>query len=213
MPSLPSVSDLKTDLGLTGTGDDAMLATKIADAIAQAELDTGRSISASSNVTITYSTDGQAMIGVHDRPRTDPSRVVTWNGATMTEGVNVWFLPDRRDPNISAQVQVRPFDTSSPDWYKADRDWWDKNLDRRRYASGIPLDLSITGIVGMPFPHQDFVKAIRVLAEFFYWRTKSGTTGVAYTTTGEAVSLEEFPPEYQAFVRDWRIRTGVTSVG
>jgi hypothetical protein len=31
--------------------------------------------------------------------------------------------------------------------------------------------------------------------------------------TGDPVALAETPPEYQAFVRDWRIRTAVSSVG
>ena len=214
MPSLPSVTDVKTYLGLTGSSDDALITERLATAISMAERDTGRTISASSNASRTYSTNGEALIGIHDRPFTDASRVITWNGATMVEGTNVWFLQDRRDSNDTTQLQIRVFDTNRWDWYKADPNWFDKNLDNPRlYQGGLPNDLVITGIVGMPFPKQDVVGAILVLTAFLYWRAKSGATGAAFTITGEEVTLAETPPEYQAFVRDWRIHTAVSSVG
>jgi hypothetical protein len=214
MPSLPSVTDVKTYLGLTGTGDDALIAERLATAISQAERDTGRTISAASNTTTRYSSNNEALIGIHDRPYVDGSRTVTWNGATLTEGVNCWFLPDRRDQNISTQLQIRYFNTNRSDWYKVDPMWWDKNLDNGRgYGVGQPNDIVVAGIVGMPFPKSDVNGAILVLTAFLYWRAKSGATGTAYTITGEEVALTETPPEYQAFVKDWRIHTAVSSVG
>src|SRR5689334_23169817 len=147
MPSLPSVSDIKTYLGLSGTGDDTLLAERLAAGIAMAERDTGRVFSATSNTTTVYSTNNETIVAIHDRPYTDASRVVTWNGATLTPGTDCWFLPDRRDTNVTTQLQLRAFDTSRPDWYKSDPQWWDKNLDRWRWPAGIPNDLSITGIL------------------------------------------------------------------
>src|SRR6185436_16405825 len=99
---LPTVSDLKTYLGITGTQDDALLAQTIVDAVGKAERDTGRTFAAASNVTTRYSTDGQSSLIIHDRPYADPSRTVQLGGASMTEGTGVWFLPDRRDQNITA---------------------------------------------------------------------------------------------------------------
>lgn len=212
MPPLPSPSDLKSYLGLTGSQDDALLATVITDAVAIAESDTGRTIASGSNSTTTYSTDGQSSIVIHDRPFTDPSRVVTWMGVTMTEGTNVWFLPDRRDQNITATVQLRYFDTRG-EWYKADPNWFDRNLDRPRYPSGAPNDLVITGIIGMPFPDQSVVSPIRELAAWLYWRAKGGASGTITTPTGEDVDLTSLPARYQRFIGDWTIRTAVSSVG
>src|ERR1044071_8037398 len=99
MPPLPSLSDIKGRLGPTPTADETLLTARLADAIAQAERDTGRRFSATSNTTTTYSSDGQSSLVIHDRPVTDASRTVTLGGVTMTEGTGVWFLPDRRDPN------------------------------------------------------------------------------------------------------------------
>ena len=213
MPPLPSVSDVKTYLGLTGTGDDTMIAERLQAAIGMAERDTGRTFASGSNSTTTYSTNGEAVVMIHDRPVTDASRVVTWNGAALTEGTNYWLLPDRRDPNISTALQLRPFDTGRRDWFKTDPQWFDKNLDNPRWGTGgMPNDLSITGILGHPFPKSDVTGAILVLTAFLYWRAKSGATGVAYDLSGEGVSLAETPPEYQRFVADWRLRTAVFGV-
>lgn len=213
MPSLPSVTDVKTYLGLTGSGDDTLITERIAAALGMAERDTGRVFASASNTTTVYSSNNENVVAIHDRPYTDASRVVTWNGATMTEGTDCWFLPDRRDPNVSTALQIRPFDTSQPDWYKADPYWFDKNLDRRRWPAGVPNDLSLRGIIGHPFPKADVTGAILVLTAFLYWRAKSGASGSAYDTVGDAVTLAETPPEYQAFVRDWRVKTAVSSVG
>jgi len=211
MPPLPTVADLKTYLGITGTQDDALLAQTIVDAVGKAERDTGRTFAAASNVTTRYSTDGQSSLIIHDRPYSDPSRTVTLGGAAMTEGTSVWFLPDRRDQAVTATIQLRYYDRSRPDWYKADPQWFDKNLDNPRYFSGTPNDLVIAGIGGMPFPHNDVVGAIRLLEAWLYWNAKSGASGVVQLPTGESLDLEAEPPRYQEFVRNWRIRTAVAS--
>lgn len=208
---LPSVTDLKTYLGITGSQDDTLLAQVITDAVGKAERDTSRTFAAASNVTTRYSTDGQSSIIIHDRPYDDPSRVVTLGGVTMTEGTNVWFLPDRRDQNISATVQLRHYDRSRGDWYKVDPQWFDKNLDSPRYPAGAPNDLVIAGIIGHPFPDDDVVGAIRLLCAWLYWNAKSGASGVVQLPGGESLDLEAEPPRYAEFVRNWRIRTAVAS--
>lgn len=211
MAVMPTVSDIKTYLGLTGTGDDSLLAQCLSDAIGKAERDTGRTFAASSNVTTRYSTDGQTSFVIHDRPYDDASRVVTLDGATQTEGTALWFLPDRRDPNVTATVQLRHYDRSRPDWYKADPMWFDRNLDSPRFGSGTPNDLVITGVIGMPFPDEDVAGAIRRLAAWFYHRAKGGASGYVSSPTGEDVELGAEPAGYSEFVRDWRIRTAVSA--
>ena len=211
---LPLLADIKTYLGLTGTQDDALITSILPTGVARASRDTGRTFSSSSNVTTRYSTDGNAMVTIHDRPYTDPSRTVTWLGVTMVEGTNVWFLPDRRDQNVTTQIQMRYFDTGQVDWYKADPQWWDKSLDiwwwRR---SGAPTDLVITGIGGIPFPDAEVTGAITVLVAWLYWRAKSGASGTVYTPTGDPVALTDTPALYQDFVRNWKIHTAVATLG
>lgn len=211
MSTMPTTSDMKTFLGITGSQDDTLIGQMLTDAIGKAERDTGRRFAAASNVTTRYSTDGQASLIVHDRPYTDSSRTVTLGGVTQTEDTNVWFLPDRRDQDISATVQLRYYDRSRGDWYKADPFWFDKNLDSPRWASGAPNDLVITGIIGHPFPVDDVVGAIRLLAAWLYWNAKSGASGVVQLPSGESIDLEAEPPRYADFVRNWRIKTAVAA--
>ena len=207
---LPTVADLKTYLGISGSQDDALLAQTITDAVGKAERDTGRTFAAASNVRTTYSTDGQSSLVIHDRPFEDASRVVSISGVTSTEGTDVWFLPDRRDQNITATIQLRYYDRTG-DWFKADPFWFDKNLDNPRYLAGTPNDLVITGIIGHPFPDDDVIGAIRLLEAWLYWNAKSGASGVVQLPTGESLDLEAEPPRYAEFVRNWRIRTAVSA--
>jgi hypothetical protein len=53
MPPLPSTTDVKTYLGITGSGDDALIASLIPMGVAQAERDTGRTFSSASNTSRT----------------------------------------------------------------------------------------------------------------------------------------------------------------
>ncbi len=210
MPPLPSVSDVQTYLGISG--DSAIITERLTAAIGMAERDTGRTIASGSNSTTIYSSNNDSVLRIHDRPYVDATRVVTWNGVTLTEDTDAWFLPDRRDSNLTTSLQLRAFNTVGQ-WYKADPQWFDKNLDRASYGAGTPNDVKITGIIGMPFPKSDVTGAILVLTAFLYWRAKSGASGTAYDLNGETFSLEETPPEYRRFVADWRVRSAVASVG
>lgn len=207
--ALPTATDLKSWLGLTGSQDDTLLATCITDATAQAERDTSRVFSAASNVVRRYSTDGQASIVIHDRPYADSARTVVLDGVTLTEGTDCWFLPDRRNPDIATTIQLRYYDPAA---YLREPQWFDRNLDVYATRSGPPNDLVITGVIGHPFPTADVSHAILELAAWYYWRAKSGASGVVTTPTGEVIALADLPPRYATFVNDWRIRTGVTSL-
>jgi hypothetical protein len=211
MPTLVSLDELKSYLGVTGNQDDVRIASAASNASAMAERDTGRIFAVASNVTTRYSTDGQASLVIHDRPYSDAARTVTLSGATVTEGSGVWFLPDRRNPDVSATVQLRHFDMGRPDWYKADPMWWDKNLDHPRTYGSEPNDLVITGVVGHPNLPDDVHQGVLELAAFLYWNEKSGASGFVQTPQGDQVELGEYPESYQRLVRNWRIRTAVMS--
>ena len=208
---LITLTELKTHLGVTGTVDDLRLAAAASNASYMAERDTGRTFAVASNVTRRYSTDGQALLTIHDRPYTDGTRTVTLQGATLTEGSGVWFLPDRRSEDVTVHVQLRHFDTSRTDWYKADPAWFDKNLDRWRWASGAPNDLVITGVVGHPSLPPDVRQAVLELAAYLYWSAKSGASGFTQSPQGDEADLGDYPESYKAMVRNWRIRTAVAA--
>src|SRR5690242_2977190 len=122
MAPLVSLTELKTYLKITGTSDDTLLASCASNASITAERDTSRIFAVTSNVRHTYSTDAQSAITIHDRPYNDATRTVTWNGVTLTEGTSCWFLPDRRNPDVSIAIQLRYFDRTGQ-WYKADPMW------------------------------------------------------------------------------------------
>jgi len=209
----PTLSDLKTYLGLTGTTDNTLLQTCLDAGLAQAQADTGRTFAYSSNNDRVYSTDGQVLVNIADTPRTDASRVVTLNGAALTESAGYWLLPDRRNPDISTTIQLMAFDRNRPDWFKSDPQWFDKNLDTfwRRYGA-IPLDLRITGLLGHPTWTNDVTHEVTFLSAWFYWRAKSGASGVIQTPTGETIDLAAEPVSSPVFVRNWQVREAVSSV-
>lgn len=210
MPTMPTVSDMKLRLGLTTSADDSLLTVLLADAIAQAERDTGRTFASGSNSTTTYSSNNDTSLVIHDRPMVDPSRVVSWNGVTLNESgttPNVWFLPDRRDPNITASVQLRYYGNPAHAAFAFDR-----NLDRPDYRAGAPNDLTISGIIGHPFPSQDVVNGIATLATFLYWKAKAGGSGQVTSPTGDIVDLAELDVLYARWVERWRVRTAVVGI-
>lgn len=208
---LVSLTDIKTYLGKTGTDDDLLIASIASNATAMAERDTGRWFAVSSNVTTRYSTDAQASLTIHDRPYNDSTRTVTVAGAPMTEGTNVWFLPDRRNMDVTATIQIRPYER---DWYARSFYWFDANLDSARYLGmgGQPNDLVIVGTVGHPTTPPDVFMAVLELAAWLYWRAKGGASSYAETLTGNDVDLALLPMAYQVMVRNWKIRTAVVAV-
>lgn len=214
-----SLAEQKTYLGLVGTVDDQLIASCLVAAEARMERDTGRVFAYSSNVSRTYSSDGQASFLIRDVPvyaYASNSRTVTVGGVSYTEGQSVWFLPDRRNPEVSVTIQLRYYDTSRADWFKADPQWWDKNLDSPRYglSAGSPNDVVINGPEGHPTPPPgDVVGMEKALAALLYWQAKSGASGTVSTPTGELIDLTSDPVGYDVFVRDWRTKTWVALGG
>lgn len=206
---LVSLTDIKDFLGKTGTDDDLLIASIASNASAKAERDTGRIFAVTSNVTHRYSTDGQASLSILDRPYDDTTRTVLLSGAPMTEGTNVWFLTDRRNPDVATTIQLRPYDRG---WYAHSFAWFDANWDSPRAQTGSPNDLVITGTVGHPVLPGDVKAAVLELAAWMYWRAKGGASGYAETLQGTDVDLRSTPEVYQIMVATWRVRTQVTAV-
>lgn len=208
---LISLADLQAYLGLTTNVDDALLASCASNASVVAERRTSRSFAVSSNTSLVYSTDGQASITIHDRPRTDSVRTVTLDGVTLTEDSDYWLLPDRRNPDVSTTLQLRYYDRTTPDWYHASSAWFDRNLDSPRASSIIPNGVRITGVTGHPSLPLDVKEAVLTYAAWLYWRRKSGASGFVQLPNGEQLDLSNEPESWLAFIRDWRIRTAVVA--
>lgn len=209
MAPLVTVQDVKTYLGITGSQDDALIASVASNASQIAERETGRTFAVASNVTRIYSTDGQSSLVVHDMPFTDSSRVVRMDGTELAESTGYWLLPDRRNPETSTTIQLRNFYAG---WNVRSFGWFDANLDSPRYwgRSGTPNDLSITGVVGHPTLPLDVFEAVRALAALLYFRAKAGATGIITTPDGDEIDVSASRPlGWTEFVEHWRIRTAV----
>jgi len=207
---LVTLTEIKTYLGKTGTDDDVLIASIASNATAMAERDTGRVCSVTSNVTRRYSTDGNTSLVIHDRPYDDATRTVAVAGAFMTEGTNVWFIPDRRNGDVTCTVQLRTYDLG---WYVRSFNWFDANMDSPRYlGAGQPNDLVITGTEGHPVTPLDVKMAVLELAGWLYWRAKGGASSYSETLQGTDVDLSLLPEAYQVMVRNWRIHTFVAIV-
>lgn len=182
-------------------------------AIANLEQLSGRTISASSNVATVYSTDGQDSLVIHDRPYVDPSRVITFNGVTMTEGTDVWVIQDRRNTSITCTIQLKAF-TGRGDGYKADPQWWHKNLDvywGKWGASGMPNDLQITGIIGMPIIDDATWHAIVEMTGYLF-KQKDSAANVTFGPDGSILDISDLPTPVQSWIQNWRIRTAVVVI-
>lgn len=212
-----SLAEQKTFMGLTGTQDDQLISNLILQAQAQMERDTGRTFAYSSNVSRVYSTDGEATVRVRDIPANGSNtRTVTLSGAPLTVNVNYWLLPDRRNPEVGTIIQLRPFDRSNPEWFKAFPNWFDANMDDPRYWAqlGSPNDLVVTGAEGHPTPiPDDIIGMVKLKTQLLYWQNKAGASGTVTTPTGDLIDLSARDPVgYPEFVRDWRIRSAVAGV-
>jgi hypothetical protein len=214
LPLIVSLDDLKTYLGFSGsTGDDALLASCASNATAQAEADTGRYFSIRSNHTERYSSNGQASLTILDVPYDDPARTITWLGASLTSDTSYWLLPDRRNTRTASTLQLRFYDFTRPDWYKASPAWFDANLDRWGPSGGAPNDVVVVGVHGHPDNGSpDVHQAVLELAAWFYFRAKSGASGFVNSPTGEEIDLGALPDAYAQFVRNWKVTTGVAAI-
>lgn len=214
MAVIPTYSEVKTYLSLTATTHDTLIQSLIPAAIAFLERQSGRYLSSSSNVQTRYSTDGQSALVIHDRPYVDPSRVITFNGTVLTEDTDVWFIQDRRNINVTTNIQLRQF-VGQGEWYKADPGWWDKNLDywaQRWGDSGMPNDLLITGIIGQPIISEDTKLAISAMTAYLF-RQKDAAGNTTFSPAGAPMDMSEVPAPVQQWIVDWRIRTAVAAVG
>ncbi len=212
---LVSLAEIKTYLGLTTTAEDTLLSELVWEGTQTVQRDTGRQFAVQSNVVRYYSTNGQAALTIHDRPLADATRVVTYLGTALSEASTsqtVWFLQDWRAPLVTTSIQLRHFDRTEPEWYKAFPNWFDANLDRYPTSSQ-PNDLAITGVEGHTTLPQDVFSMTRRLIALLYWQKKAGQSGFVQSPQGEEIDVTADRPEgYAQFINNWRLRTAVIGV-
>lgn len=201
----------------TGRFSDAQLGSNIAAATAFLQRETGRQFTKQDATSKTFTTLNRAIMYIPDLRSVTSA---TKGGTTVTSGTDFDLLPDRMSTGIYTGIQFRvPYGWGGyGTWYKSDPLWWDKNLDRPPWGSGVgygyssePNDLVITGDWGyddtngtVPLP-SDAQHAIKVLASFYTLRPQSVLAGAAVGPEGNFYSYRELPMEVRIFIDAWRL--------
>lgn len=166
---------------------------------------TGRIITASaSNTQRTFTSHGAAVVTIPDLRTVS---TLTIAGNTLTADETYWLIPSRQAPDIYTGVQVRTFrgPGTSPNWYLAYPEWWDRNLDNARWGvdTSLPNDLVITGLWGWFTPPAQWKLATMALAGYFLKHGDALLAGAAQTPEGAILDYTQYPSEVQQLIRDW----------
>lgn len=183
---------------------DALVSSNIRAASAYLERATGRQFEAQTGATKTFTTNGAASIQIPDL-RTVTS--VTLQGAALTADESYWAISDNH--GVVTTLQLRPYGTGSYPNYKANPQWFDRNLDRDFYRYGgygsLPNDLVIVGDWGHePLP-EDLLHACKVLSAWYTRRPASVLANSQITPEGNQLNFSALPPEVERFIADWRL--------
>lgn len=220
-PSLVSEAAVRELLDLEQSGSSKygsdLIGSNIRAASWMLERATRRIFRDESNLTLRFSTDGQARILI---PGLRTASTVTQNSSSLTVDESYWLIPDMQQTGLYTGIQVRPWATNSGGpWYLSIPDWWDRNLDSPYWTRGggrpgaLPNDLVITGAWGyteatLPEPVRD---ATKVLAAFKTLRPDAFLSGARVTETG-IYDLSRFPIEVQSFIADWRLENQAVGI-
>lgn len=205
--STAMVRDYLVATNTTGQWSDGLIGSNITAASGNLQRWTGRQFEPQgSNTAVTkkFSTRGRSYLTIPDLRSVSS---VTHNSSALTVDETVYFLPDRRAPDVYTAVQI-PGLRSDQD-YRSRSDWFDRNLDHwywRGRLWEIPNDLLITGVWGhLPYP-TELLHATKVLAAFYTIRPDALLSGARQTPEGNVFDLSRLPMEVQAFVDDWKLR-------
>ncbi len=168
---------------------------------------TGRIITASaSNTTRTFTTHGRALVTV---PDLRVATTLTIAGSSLTADETYWLIPSAQAPDIYTAVQTRPLHGATDRWYLHYRDWFDRNLDSPRFASGfsrgLPNDLVITGLWGWTSPPPQWRLAAMALAGYFLKHSDALLSGGGVTAEELVIDFSQFPSEVRQLIKDWQL--------
>ena len=216
MSQFVTAQELRSYLGIEATTGRASNANL--DLFAQAASDfleraTGRIIASSpSNTQRTFSTYGRAAVTIPD------IRVVssaTLQGTTLTADSTYHLIPSRQQPvsgdTIYTGVQLHAYSRYD---YRANPEWFDRNLDNWRWPGGysLPNDLVITGLWGWANTPPQWKLATLVLAGYEYKRPDSLLANVSITPEGGVLNYGDMPPEVAELITMWRLGEQVVSL-
>lgn len=217
--SLTTIADVRNyiqannPLVVSSRVTDGFIGSNLAAAISYIEQATNRYFQYRPGITLTYSTDGGAIV---ELPGIQNVTAATWPaGVPLVANTTYWLLPDTQQSGQYTSVQLRPFIRGRGPTYLSSPDWFDRGLDLHRYPGdwdagpynmgGLPNDLVISCDGGYavgtePAAYND---AVLLLTAWKTLRPGSLLTGVATTTDGSTVSLVGIPAEVQMFIDQW----------
>jgi hypothetical protein len=220
--SFPTILDVRSyirannPLVTSSQVTDGFIGSNLTASVSYIEQATNRFFSARPGITLTYSTEGRAVI---ELPGVQNVTAATWPaGVPLTLSETYWLLPDVQQSGVYTSIQLRPFIRTGggPSWL-ASPEWFDRGLDLHRYPGdwdagpynmgGLPNDLVINcdgGYVAGTEPAA-YDDAVLLLTAWKTLRPASLLSGVATTTDGLVVSLAGIPDEVASFVNDWSL--------
>lgn len=219
VPSFVTEADVRTLLELEASGTSKYNAGLIASNIRSAswflERATKRIFRNETDLTLTFTTNGEASIGLPGL-RAVGSGTVALNGSNLSAGETYHLIPDAQQTGLFTAMQFRAFGTGRDGLgYLQYPDWFDRNLDspywRGRSFNSLPNDLVIAHAAwgytdaDLPEPVRD---ATKVLAAWKTLRPDAFLSGARATESG-VFDLSQFPIEVQSFVSEWRIGSQV----
>lgn len=209
MSQFATAAELRSYLDVastTGRASDTNLNLMLQAASDFLERATGRIIASSpSNTQRTFSTMGRAAMTIPDLRTVSAASL---QGTTLTADSTYWLIPSRQQPvsgdPIYTGIQLHAYSR----WdYRANPEWFDRNLDRWRWQGGysLPNDLVITGLWGWANTPPQWKLATLVLAGYEYKRPDSLLANVAITPEGGVLNYGDMPPEVSELIDMWKL--------
>ncbi len=164
-----------------------------------------------SNVRKVFTTEGRAYLTIPDLRQAND---VQLQGTALEADSTYYLIPDRNNTGVFTGIQFRAFNQGD---YRANPDWFDRNLDswrwRGRYDWSLPNDLAITGEWGHVTLPSELLHATVVLAGYYTKRPDAVLSGGIQTPEGGIFDLSALPIEVRSFIDDWKIGESLVSVG
>ena len=209
MSQFATAAELRSYLDVastTGRASDTNLNLMLQAASDFLERATGRIIASSpSNTQRTFSTMGRAAMTIPDLRTVSAASL---QGTTLTADSTYWLIPSRQQPvsgdPIYTGIQLHAYSR----WdYRANPEWFDRNLDQWRWQGGysLPNDLVITGLWGWTTTPSQWKFATIALASYYYQHADALFSGARATPEGNIFDLSALPSEVRELVADWAI--------
>lgn len=169
---------------------DGPLGSNIRSAQGFLERETSRQFDVQTGVTKTLTSNGRPVVSIPDlRAATS----VTLQGSALDADESYWLLPDTRHSGVYVNLQLRAFGSD----YRANPQWFDRNLDQPWYGqgSGLPNDLAITGDWGWVDKPDELLLGVKALAAWITKRADAVLSGGVTDQAGNVFDYQQWPVE------------------